>query len=139
MAILPHIRKVGAQPCDTSSSRPVVAPDSQLPPTVRKRKNRIPSPEQQDSTQSQHRHQSKRHRTSESSRGRAIRFAWDSQSRLWLASDALREIDRRNALLAVKTPKGVCEVVFPKDIEHFARHGGPDLSDIRQVRKILFD
>ena len=55
---------------------------------------------------------------------------------MWLAPDALREFDRRNALLAVESPEEVDKFEhqeLPRDIEQFTRHGGPDLSDIRQV------
>ena len=56
-----------------------------------------------------------------------------------LASDALRELDRRNALTAAENRRKVSKVepqIIARDIEHFARHGGPDLSDLRQVRKL---
>ena len=148
MAVLQQTRKVGAHSnqdtwsCDTTSSRPTVAPDSQLPPTVRKRKQRTFSPQQRESLSKQQRHSSKRRRIRESSSDRAKRLFWDSLSRLWLASDALRELDRRNALLAAESPQEICRIesqVYPKTVEEFARHGGPDLSDLRQVWKISSD
>ena len=141
MAIQRHLRKVGAhsnqetQPCDTPSSRPTVAPDSQPLPTGRKRKRRTLSPQQQDSQPRQHIHPAKRQKKSESSRDRAKRLFWDKPSRLVLGPNALKELDRRNALLAKETQK-VCKVknqVCPDTIEQFAREGGPDLSDLRQV------
>lgn len=147
MANLQHIRKVGAhsnqetRPCDSSSPRPTVAPDSQPPPTGRKRKHRTPSPVQRDSQKVQHKHRTKRRQTSDSSWDRAERLYWDSLSRLWLASDALRELDRRNALLAAENPEKIRKFEhqdLPRDIEQYTRHGGPDLSDIRQVWKFPF-
>ena len=142
MAIQRHLRKVGAhsnqetQPCDTSLSRPTVAPDSQPPLTGRKRKHRTLSPQQQDSQSRQHTHPSKRQRKSESSRDRAKPPFWDKPSRLVLGPSALKELNRRNALLAKETPQEACKVgtqVRPETIEQFAREGGPDLSDLRQV------
>ncbi|CAF9943337.1 MAG: hypothetical protein ALECFALPRED_011076 [Alectoria fallacina] len=141
MAHPQQIRKVGAhsnqetRPRDSSSQRPTVAPDSQQPPTGRKRKFRTLSPEQLGYQQVHHQKQAKRRRILDSSWDRAERFYWDSLSRLWLAADALRELDRRNALLAEESPQEVRKLehqILPRDIEHFARHGGPDLSDLRQ-------
>ena len=148
MANPPHIRKVGAQsnqetrPCDSSSLGPTVAPVSQTPPTGRKRKHRTLSPDQQDSQNLQSNHPSKRRRTLGSAFDRAQRSFWDSLSRLWLAPDALRELNRRNALLAATPPQPDRKPeyqVLPRSIEAFARHGGPDLSDIRQVWKVAFN
>ena len=145
MANPPCLRKVGAlsnqetRPCDSSSPRPPVAPDSQPPPpppTGRKRKHRALSSDQQDFHKLQPNHQSKRRRTLGSSFDRAQRSFWDSLSRLWLAPDALRELDRRNAFLEIRPPqidRKVEHQVLSRDIEKFARRGGPDLSDIRQV------
>lgn len=147
MAHPQQIRKVGAhsnqetRPRDSSSQRPTVAPDSQQPPTGRKRKFRTLSPEQLGYQQVHHQKQAKRRRILDSSWDRAERFYWDSLSRLWLAADALRELDRRNALLAEESPQEVRKLehqILPRDIEHFARHGGPDLSDLRQVWKLPF-
>ena len=148
MAVLRHIRKVGDQssqetrPCDTASPRSTVAPDSQPPPAGRKRKHRTLSPKEPQSQSSQHLHRSKRRHISKSRRDRAKRSFWDSLSKVWLASDALRELDRRNALLAAERPGAVCKTkhqVPPETIEQFARHGGPDLSDLRQVCKLLLN
>ena len=142
MANPPHIRKVGAhsnqetRPCDSSSLGPTVAPVSQPPPTGRKRKLRTLSPDQHDSQKAQSNHPSKRRRTLDSTFDRAQRSFWDSLSRLWLAPDALRELNRRNALLEAAPPQSDRKPEYqklPRNIEAFARHGGPDLSDIRQV------
>ena len=144
MATLQHIRTVGAhssqetRPC-SSSSKPTVAPDSQPPPTGRKRKHRSNSPEEHLIST----YRARRYRTSDAGWHQAQQSFWDSLSRVWLASDALRELDRRNDLLAKANPEEVCNLenhqVLPKDVEQFARHGGPDLSDLRQVRKLSFD
>ena len=142
MANRRNLRKVGAQsnqetqPCDIPPSRPTVAPDSQPPPTGRKRKRRTLSPQQQDPQPTQHTHPSKRQRKSESSRDRAKRLSWDKPSRVLLGRHSLKELNRRNALLAKEAPQEVGEVrdqVCPETIEDFARKGGPDLSDLRQV------
>ncbi len=118
MAIVHQARKVGAhsnqdtRPYERQSSSPEVAPDSQVPTTGQKRKRR------------------KRRRTSDSSWDQAERLYWDSLSRLWLAPDAIREFDRRNALVEAN-PHEICTFerqVLPRKIERFARHGGPDLS-----------
>ena len=148
MAVPQHFQKVGAhsnqetRPCDSSSSRPTVAPDSQPPLTGRKRKDRTHSPDHQDSQQvkPKYKYRRKRRRGSDSSWDRAEQLYWDSLSRVWLAPDALKELDRRNALLAAKPPHKINKSehqVLPRDIVQFARHGGPDLSDIRQVWKLL--
>lgn len=144
MAVPQHVQRVGAHsnqetwPCDSSSPGPTVAPDSQPPLTGRKRKERTLSPEQLDSqkVQPKYKYRRKRRRGSDSSWDRAEQRYWDSLSKVWLAPDALKELDRRNALLAAKPPHQVCKSehqVLPRDIVQFARHGGPDLSDIRQV------
>lgn len=153
MATLRRLRKAGAHSNqdtrlrDTSSPRPVVAPDSQPPPTTRKRKHSALSPEQQDSLKVQQKCRNKKHRTSSSTGDTSSstwdqrqRQLWDSLSRVWLASDALRELNRRNALTAAENRRKVSKVdplITARDVEHFARHGGPDLSDLRQVRKLL--
>ena len=154
MANLQHSRKVGAHTDQEAR------PDSQPRRTGRKRKHRTLSPEQQDSQQVPHRNRTKRRRTldpsrdsdsgqesdssreSDSSQDSSNRFSWDSLSRVWLAHDALREFDRRNRLLAAKSPQKVdkLEPQIPvRDIERFARRGGPDLSDLRQVCNLPFD
>ena len=144
MAKSQHFRKVGAhsnqetRPGDSSSSKPTVAPDSQPRPTGRKRKYRTLLSQQRETQKSLHEIRTKRHRTPDPHSDRIGRLYWDSLSRLWLASDALRELDQRNALLAAEGPQEVCQLehqIPSRDLEHFARHGGPDLSDIRQVWK----
>ena len=142
MAIQRHLRKVGAQsnqetqPCDTPSSRPAVAPDSQPPPTGRKRKRRTLSPPQQDSQTRQYTHPFKRQRKSDPSGDRAKRSFGDNPSRVALGPYALKEFNRQNASLAKEAPQEVDTVknqVYPETVEELARKGGPDLSDLRQV------
>ena len=162
MANPQDVRKVGAhsnqetRPCDSSSPRPTVAPDSQQPSTGRKRKHRTLSSEHQNTSLDSldHReHPAKRRKPSirscstspsthpsRSTRDRAEREYWDTLSDPWLTSDALRELNRRNravranALPTADTP--ACLKQRPKDITHFALHGGPDLSDIRKVHSL---
>ena len=163
MAKSQHFRKVGAhsnqetRPGDSSSSKPTVAPDSQPPPTGRKRKHKTLSSRHQDSQSklvNQTEPQAKRQRTSSCSSSnystnsasinsswlswdRAERSYWDSLSQLRLTPSSLRELNRRNALLRTKAPQTrditVGYVQNHINITHFARRGGPDLSDIRQV------
>lgn len=163
MANPQHLRKVGAHsnqetpPCDPSSTRPKVAPDSQTTPTGRKREHRTLSSENQDTLQPSLdylEHRAKRPdpwtksrsttssstHSSLSSWDRNEREYWDSLSRVWLDRGALREFNRRDRLLRAKAAPTADTVSNlkqrPKDIARFARHGGPDLSDIRQVRKL---
>ncbi len=158
-----HFRKVGAhsnqetRPGDSSLSKPTVAPDSQPPPTGRKRKHKTLPSEHQDPQSklvNQAESQAKRQRTSSCSSSkcstrsassnsswlnwdRAERSYWDSLSQLRLTSNALRELNRRNALLHTKASH-IRDITVryeqnPINITRFARRGGPDLSDIRKV------
>jgi hypothetical protein len=90
---------------------------------------------------------------------------WDNLSKIWLTKRALRELDRRNAraqspyrrvrrpatrnLLAQskrnrQTAQDTayylrcCDSRTLKDVKLFARHGGPDLSDLRNVCAIKY-
>ena len=162
MADLHHFEKVGAHsnqetgPCDPTSLEPTVASDSQPPPTARKRRHRTLSSELQETQSdslSHPNHRAKRQKpsthscsstssghSSRSSCDQAKRRHWDSLSKVWLAADALQELNRRNKLLRTKAPATLDTTVNleqpPQDITHFARHGGPDLSDIRKVRAL---
>ena len=166
MAIRQHNGKVGALsnqetwPSETSSPRLIVASDSQPPPTSRKRKRSIFSSKQRN-TQAELSNlsepQVKRQRvpsntssnsstnsstdSSWSNWDRAEREYWDSLSKLWLTPNALRELNRRNALLQSETPPyqetSVTREQHPADIIRFARHGGPNLSGIRNVCHLL--
>ena len=65
---------------------------------------------------------------------------YDSLSKVWLTRRALRELDRRNQLTSsvcaqAPAPKPVRRL-NRKDLERFARHGGPELSNLRGVRLI---
>jgi hypothetical protein len=64
---------------------------------------------------------------------------WDSLSKVWLTRRALRELDRRNQLKSsacVRAPahKPVRPSSNRKDLQRFARLGGPELGDLRGVR-----
>lgn len=79
---------------------------------------------------------------------------WDNLSKIWLTGRALKELDKRNtelpsspylrlrqpftrALATCQPATDVldqCTTSILKDIKLFARHGGPDLSDLRGVR-----
>jgi hypothetical protein len=71
---------------------------------------------------------------------------WDNLSKIWLTKHTLRELNRRNAKpLPYSPPRralqpvtqnffaGNCTPETLKSIKLFARHGGPDLSDLRGV------
>jgi hypothetical protein len=61
---------------------------------------------------------------------------YDSLPRLWLTRRALRELDRRNQLKSSDCAQASVRPFYPKDIQRFARHGGPELSELRGVRLI---
>ncbi|SLM36805.1 hypothetical protein LPUS_06491 [Lasallia pustulata] len=59
---------------------------------------------------------------------------YDSLSKVWLTRRALRELDRRNQLKSsgrAPVRKPLRQSSNRKDIQRFARHGGPELSDLR--------
>ena len=154
-----HIQKIGAhsnqetRPCESPSLRSTVAPDSQPFPRARKHSHQTLSSQCLD-TQARSpdcsQPPSKRQKisdyssstssasTSSSSWDRTERWYWDSLSKLHLTSNALRELNRRNALLCDLSDKDttVIREQHPVDITRFARHGGPDLSDIRNVSNL---
>ena len=93
-------------------------------------------PKQQDTQKVQYKTRTEKRQKSDSGPDQLPRNFWDSLSRVWLAPDAIREFNRRNALLFAKPSHQVSEFerqVLPRDIVQFARHGGPDLADLRQV------
>ncbi|KAL8950809.1 MAG: hypothetical protein Q9222_003186 [Ikaeria aurantiellina] len=67
---------------------------------------------------------------------------WDSLSKLSLTRRALRELDRRNKAAASEPTayRPTAHSTLPKypsnDLKRFARHGGPDLSDLIGVRLV---
>jgi hypothetical protein len=100
---------------------------------------------------------SKRQRLSPPSGSQPPPAFWDNLSKIWLTKRALRELDRRNTQAAPTPPRSLYRARRPvtrnclaksktnrqntadyeprilKDIKLFARHGGPDLSDLRNV------
>ena len=89
----------------------------------------------------------KRARGQSSSRQEAKAAFWDSLSRVHLTRRALKELDRRNQLHI--QPRTTASRIRPNQsrplktlrdstgqIKRFARHGGPDLTDLRAVRCI---
>ncbi|KAI3401848.1 hypothetical protein diail_8226 [Diaporthe ilicicola] len=58
---------------------------------------------------------------------------WDTLTRVPLCKSALRELDRRNAVadFALTTPTPKQADLGRPDLLRYARHGGPELSDIR--------
>ena len=66
---------------------------------------------------------------------------WDDLSRVWLTPCALREFDRRTVRPMVPIPLELSTLKETQIIElkHFAKHGGPDLTDFRAVSlRVLF-
>lgn len=59
---------------------------------------------------------------------------WDTLSKVWLTRAALQEIDRRSELhqATKRSPPDLGEKANI-DTTYFARHGGPDLSHLRNV------
>ena len=60
---------------------------------------------------------------------------WDDLSRVWLTPRALREFDRRTVRPVVPIPLELSTLKETQIIKlkHFARHGGPNLTDLRAV------
>jgi hypothetical protein len=67
---------------------------------------------------------------------------WDSLSKVWFTKGALKEFDRKTAQPTHPTrpaPIGQCDwrrISYSHQIKRFARHGGPDLCNLRGVRPI---
>jgi hypothetical protein len=64
---------------------------------------------------------------------------YDSLSKVWLTRRALKELDRRTTQVnSPKRPASAIQRVYREDtlkqIRRFARHGGPELRDLRGVR-----
>lgn len=64
---------------------------------------------------------------------------WDTLSRVPLSKNALRELDRRNALQPL-LPNRNLENRLPRtaDVKRLSRVGDPDLQKLRGVRLVLF-
>ena len=65
---------------------------------------------------------------------------WDSLSRLWLTSRALREFDRRTVWPATPVMLECTgeEEIDLAQLKRFARHGGPCLNNLRGVSSIKY-
>ncbi|PYI02775.1 hypothetical protein BO78DRAFT_432609 [Aspergillus sclerotiicarbonarius CBS 121057] len=73
---------------------------------------------------------------------------WDNLSKTFLTKKALKELNRRNRQIqpsqrlpsqsvpCQSSPDGLftCTVLYPKSLRQLARHGGPDLSNLRGYR-----
>ena len=59
---------------------------------------------------------------------------YDSLSKVWLTRRALKELDQRTRQRAPQRPPSVPRRSDLKQIQRFAKHGGPDLRDLRGVR-----
>lgn len=132
----------------------------QVPPPNPRKRQRSESPEQTRASQPPSKKQSLHH----PSLYQHPPAFWDNLSKIWLTKLALRELDRRNREAASSPSRSPhrrahrpvtrkyiadqrngqvshctdylrrCTPKTLKDIRLFARHGGPDLSDIRNVR-----
>lgn len=59
---------------------------------------------------------------------------YDRLSKIWLTTRALRELDRRNRLSRKERPRNYDRSL--PSLSRYARHGGPDLTEIRGVSLI---
>jgi hypothetical protein len=126
-------------------------------------KQQLAQPRKRQRTE-QHSSPSKRQKRSHNSSERqTLDEFWDGLSKIWLTKHALKELDRRNAKrlrhllpqrahqpvtrkLLAKVKKRHTRIHLVRDFLHnytlkgsknikvYARHGGPDLSDLRGVR-----
>ena len=78
----------------------------------------------------------KRQKLDHHQRRRTPSYFWDNLSRQWLTPRALREFDRRTVWPAapVPLPRADQGNIDLAKLKRFARHGGPSLADIRDVR-----
>jgi len=130
-----------------------------LPLPGPRKRQRSESPEQTGTSQPP----SKKQRLSHPSGSQPPPAFWDNLSKLWLTKRALRELGRRNSQAAANSSRSPhrrarqpvtrkyiaeqtncqvahctdylsrCKPGILKNIGVFARHGGPDLSDLRHV------
>ena len=119
----------------SSSFVNIMPPGEEPEPQSRKRKRAIqltPAADPQPQPQAKRRKRSRRPRS------RTPPEFWDNLSRVPLCHRALREFDRRTVQpVAPKPPKrSVLKGDLVKQLKRFARHGGPNLRDIRGVSSI---
>lgn len=77
----------------------------------------------------------KRRKQDNQQRHRTPRSFWDNLSRQWLTRRALRELDQRTVWPVAPLPPHWSgkEKIARAQLKRFARHGGPDLGDLRGV------
>ena len=129
-------------------------------PNPRKRQRPEPPQSRESSHSSQPKSKKQRPIHPNSNGSQTLASVWDNLSKVWLTKGALRELDRRNIQAArslppsphrrTRQPSGQADTILQtaqnhasclheywprpsKDIELFAKHGGPDLSDLRNV------
>lgn len=102
-----------------------------LPPHIRKRKVTDSEPIVDPAPEPASKRQKQR---------QTIASFWDNLSRLWLTRRALEELGRRiPEPVSIERPdhpiidKATKKKFNLADLQRFARHGGPDLSDLRGV------
>ena len=80
----------------------------------------------------------KRQKLGEEPRHRTPPSFWDNLSRLWLCPRALREFNRRADQPVHPSPPHIQHLKRCEDnsirLKRFARHGGPNLGDLKTVR-----
>ena len=113
---------------DSHTSLPMPASDSNLP-SGRKRRRQASADQPLVDTQLP---PWKRAKKPFRSQREAETAFWDSLSKLWLTRRALREFNRRNDA-AAKAGHYQLDNTRAPSIKRFARHGGPDLGDLRGV------
>jgi hypothetical protein len=127
-----HVLSCGSEVClSFHRSLNVMLPGEALEPKSRKRKR---TTEHAPAADSQPQSQAKRRKRSRRSPHRTPPEFWDNLSRVPLCRRALREFDRRT--VRPVTPKLPVPSVVKGDLKRFARHGGPDLRDIRGVSPV---
>ena len=82
----------------------------------------------------------KRQKLEEHQQHRTPSSFWDNLSRQWLTRRTLREFNRRTVCSTVPIPpyRTGKENIDLAKLKRFARHGGPNLGDIRGVSAIQF-
>ena len=82
----------------------------------------------------------KRQKLEEHRRHRTPSSFWDNLSRQWLTRRTLREFDRRTVWPVAPVPphQSGKENINIRKLKRFAKHGGPNLGDIRGVSSIQF-
>ena len=126
--------------CNVQSSMTTAAPENQTS-CCRKRKRTATEEEYSTIAASSPQPPWKRAKRPFESQQEANVAYWDSLSKLWFTRRALKELNRRNRQAAdpvnIRRPDRSGEPAilknFSSQLKRFARQGGPDLRDLREV------